>query len=249
MKRRRFPKWFPPVATVFGVLVVALACWFGLVAPKKAKAKTLGQQIAETQQQITDLRLMARPVSEAKVVKVADVFRLSKAMPTKVDMPGILLELNRIAGESGISFDLITPKAPTTVNGLQTVSIDLAFQGTFYDLSDFVYRLRNLVRVQRGRLAATGRLFTVESFTFTHAPPIASSEEVDVDPDLKDDPREIDASLSLNAYVYTGAAPAPAGGSTGATGTETTGTATTTTTGETTTPPASGEASAAGVTP
>lgn len=248
MKRPRFPKWFPPVATGFGVLVIALVCWFGLVSPQKSKAKTLGAQIEETQRQITELRLMARPVSEARIVKVADVFRLSKAMPTKVDMPGILLELNRVAGESGISFDLITPKSPTTVNGLQTVSIDLAFKGTFFDLSDFVYRLRNLVRVQRGRLAATGRLFTVESFTFTHVQPTESAETVEVEPGLRVDPRLIDASLSLNAYVYTGAAPAPAtGASTGATGTETTSTETST--GESSTPPAAGEASAAGVTP
>lgn len=242
MKRRRFPSWFPAVAVGLGVLVVALVGWFAFVSPQKSKAKSLGAQIEATQREITDLRLMARPVSEARTVKVADVFRLSKAMPTRVDMPGILLELNRIAGESGISFDLVTPKSASTVNGIQAVPIDLAFKGTFYDLSDFVYRLRNLVRVQRGRLAATGRLFTVESLTFTKAQDVTQTENVEIDPALKPDPNRIDASMSVNAYVFTGPAPDAAATTpeAGATGTETT---------TESTPPPAGEASASGATP
>jgi Tfp pilus assembly protein PilO len=248
VKRQRFPSWFPAVAVGFGVLVVALVGWLAFVSPQKSKAKSLGAQIEATQREITDLRLLARPVSDAQTVKVADVFRLSKAMPTKVDMPGILLELNRIAGESGISFDLVTPKAVSTVNGIQAVPIDLAFKGTFYDLSDFVYRLRNLVRVQRGRLAATGRLFTVESLTFTKAQEVTQTENVEVDPALKIDPNRIDASMSVNAYVFTGPAPDAAAATPGA---ETTGTETTTTAATTTasTPPPAGEASASGATP
>ena len=48
----------------------------------------------------------------------------------------------------------------------QQIGIDLAFEGRFYDLSDFLYRLRNLVAVHGGALNATGRLFSVDSIAF-----------------------------------------------------------------------------------
>ena len=44
--------------------------------------------------------------------------------------------------------------------------IDLTFAGNFYGLSDFLYRLRNLVAVQKGRLIANGRLFAVDKLQF-----------------------------------------------------------------------------------
>jgi hypothetical protein len=46
------------------------------------------------------------------------------------------------------------------------IPINLVFEGRFYDLADFLYRLRNLVAVHGGALHATGRLFTVDSIAF-----------------------------------------------------------------------------------
>ena len=45
--------------------------------------------------------------------------------------------------------------------------IDVTFDGSFYALSDFLFRLRTLVTVRRGELHAAGRLFSVESVDFS----------------------------------------------------------------------------------
>jgi type IV pilus assembly protein PilO len=151
-------------------------------------------------------------------------------MPNEVDMAGIVLELGRIARDTGITFESITPQGATPGAGYQVLPVTLAFDGNYFELSDFLYRLRSLVRVNGGRLDSRGRLFVVDSISFSE------SEQ--------SFPR-IQASLVVHAYVYgdaaTPGAPATAAPATGTTttGTETTGTDTTqtTTTADPNTPP------------
>src|SRR6185312_2488431 len=93
----------------------------------------------------------------------ADLFQLSRAMPDKPDLPDVLLQLSEIARETGVTFKSITPSAPVATVTYQQLPIDLVFEGHFYDLADFLYRVRNLVGVHEGQLDATGRLYAVDS--------------------------------------------------------------------------------------
>jgi hypothetical protein len=70
--------------------------------------------------------------------------------------------------------------------------IALKFEGNYYDLTDFLFRLRNLVAVRDGRLAARGRLFTLDQLDFHEGPGGFP---------------QIEAALTVAAYVY-GAPPA-----------------------------------------
>ena len=93
-------------------------------------------------------------------------------------------------------------------------------------MATFLFRLRNLVDVRRGALAADGRLFTVDSVQFDQG-------------ELKFP--EVKATLTVDAYIYgTGATvSAPpqtqAQTTTGISGTTTSATTTTTTPSATTT--------------
>ena len=107
-------------------------------------------------------------------------------MPDTVDMAGVILELSAVARESGIEFDSITPQGAAPVSGYSSVPLTVEFDGNFYELSDFLFRLRNLVRVHAGQLDAQGRLFVVDSVSFgesTHSFPT------------------IKASLTVHAFV------------------------------------------------
>jgi hypothetical protein len=190
-----------------GVLVLALGV-FLLVLPQRGKASELAKEIDATQAEIVQARALAEQ-KPAQPIRVADLFKLVKAMPDTSDMPGILLQLNQTAHDAGIEFDAITPHDGVPGTGYQAVPIDLEFNGNFYDLNDFLYRLRNLVSVRGGKLGATGRLFSVSSIEFNEGPNGFPN---------------IAAKLTVTAYVYggapvaTGGAPAP----TAPAGTETT---------------------------
>jgi len=186
------------VAVIGGVLVYALVFWFLMVSPKRAEATELKAEVAALEITVNEARIAAMPRSneDTKPIAVADIFRLAKAMPAVPDMPGILLELDRIAEETGVEFQSVTPLASAVVGDFQTVPITLAFDGNFYELSDFLFRLRTLVGVRGGELRAAGRLFSVETISFAESPKKF--------PDLS-------ATLSVVAYVYGTDAPASAG--------------------------------------
>ncbi|HSL63760.1 MAG TPA: type 4a pilus biogenesis protein PilO, partial [Gaiellaceae bacterium] len=136
----------------------------------------------------------------APPVEAGALFRLARAMPDTIDMSGIVLELNRVATETGIEFESISPAGAATVGAYQVVPVTLLFEGNFYSLSDFLFRLRSLVQVHDGELAASGRLFNVDSVSF--------SESQRRFPHIR-------ATLQVNAFVYgtapaAAAAPAPA---------------------------------------
>jgi type IV pilus assembly protein PilO len=194
---KRLPKPAAIAIVIVALLVVAALGYFLLISPQRSRSAELAEESQALQTQIQTLRIANAQVRKAEPIRVADLFRVSKAMPDTDDMPGVLLELNRIARETGIRFESITPQEGADAGGYLRRPIDLVFDGNFYELSDFLFRLRSLVRVRGGQLEATGRLFTVNSLNF-----VESEREF---------PR-IKATLNVSAYVYgTGAAaPAPA---------------------------------------
>jgi len=214
---------------VAGLLVYGLAGYFLLISPQRGKSADLKRQAEATQQQISQYRALAAQARATPPIRVAQLFRLTKAMPDSVDMAGLVLELSEVARESGIEFDSITPQGAAAMTGFQSVPITLEFDGNYYELSDFLFRLRSLVRVRSGRLDAQGRLFVVDSISF--------SESTHSFPRIK-------ASLVVHAFVYGDAAPATAP-STPATTTGTTTTETTTTTSSPNTPPTGASATGA----
>jgi hypothetical protein len=194
---------------VVGFLVFAAGGWFTLIHPQHSRASDLDQQIADTNSAIDAARALTLEAKKGADIRVADLYRLTKAMPDQVDMPGILLQLNQVAEDSGITFDTINPASTATpISGYLAIPITVEFTGNFYDLSDFLFRLRNLVDVRRGSLDASGRLFAIDQIDFAEAPPPPGFPQ-------------IKAHLVIDAFVYgTGTAPtvAPATGTTGATG-------------------------------
>jgi hypothetical protein len=222
-----------PIATaVLGVviaLVLAAAGWFLLVSPQRAHAAELDEQIASVGEQMRAARMAQLQADDLQPIRAADLFRLTKAMPSDIDISGVLLELSRIANETGITFKSIIPGTTGAGASFRVQPIEVTFEGDFYSLSDFLYRVRSLVNVNSGRLNASGRLFTIDKLAFSEGdagfPQVA-------------------AALTVSAYLYgtgpvSGAPAATPPATTPTTPTSTTTTATTSTdTNATTTTPA-----------
>jgi Tfp pilus assembly protein PilO len=212
-----------------GLLLVGIIGYFTLISSKRSEASDLKAQTASLQAQI-DRNKMSPYAKALPAVRAATVYRLAQAMPDDVAMADVILELNKVADDSGIAFNEITPEAPTTDTNYDVHPINVVFSGNYYSLSDFLLRVRNLVRVHDGKLMSKGRAYAVTDVTF--------SEDSD-----KKFPY-ISATLTINAFVVgkgTSATQSPT-----ATGSTTTSTPTSTTT-TTTTPSAASAAS--GTTP
>ena len=115
---------------VAGFLVLAGGGWFMLIRPQHAKAADLDHQIADTNSAIDAARALTLEAKKGAQIRVADLYRLTKAMPDQVDMAGILLELNQVAEDSGITFELINPSSTATpISGYLAIPITVEFTG------------------------------------------------------------------------------------------------------------------------
>ena len=203
------------------LLLVALIGYFAVIAPKRSTASDLKKQTAAVQAQIAQNRSSGF-TQALPAVRAASVFNVAKAMPTQLETPEVILQLNQLAEDSGISFDQIQPgptdsaatTTTTTPDPFAVEPIQVAFSGSFYNLVTFLQRMRNLVRVQGGSLFTAGRLFDVSNVTFQEGP--------------KGWP-QVQATLTINEFVPqtvpTASTAAP--GSTDTTSTTTTDTTTT----------------------
>ena len=213
-----------PVLAI-GLVIVAAVVWFALIGPKGAKGAALDAEKADLESKIA---LAAHPTkgdenTPAPVqIDVADLFRLAKAMPDREDMPGVLLEIDSVSTAAGVRFLSIQPGEPVTYTGYYAVPVTLTFEGNYYDLTDFLFRLRNLVSVRDGVLEANGRFYTLDALDL--------AEGGDGFP-------TITATLTVSAYSFGTPADAAVAGAPPPAETATTGATTTgaTTTGETTT--------------
>jgi len=207
--KKQMPLW-PVVAA--GLLIVTLVAYFVLIRPKRAEAGRLGDQIAQLETDVQAAKLAARPKEADTKLKVADIFELAKAMPDREDMPGIILELNSVAEAAGVRFKAIAPQPAVTEEGYRVIPISLTFEGNYYDLTDFLFRMRNLVSVDDGKLAASGRFFTLDTLDMHEA-----------------GLPQIEALLVVSAYVFdpnahsTAPVPVPVPTATGTTTGTTTG--------------------------
>jgi type IV pilus assembly protein PilO len=237
-------------------VLVLVAYWFLLLAPKREEASTAKNDLATQQERLESARVAAQAAEGAKDdfdASYAQVVRLGKAIPSTVDMPSLLVQLDAAAAGTGIRFTRIatgdrvpgattTPAQTTTPPagsesgstgtpaaaggeaaqsqpgaaaesantaqqtanqntaaaeqsgvqpsdtqtstpagtdtgtaaatatappGLETVPLELEFEGNFFNLADFFHDVKRFVSLTNRSVLVSGRLVTVESVRWT----------------------------------------------------------------------------------
>jgi hypothetical protein len=91
--------------------VVVLGFWFLLMAPKREAAATAETTLQTEQATLAEAEANANTVSAAKANFARDyaaVVALGKAIPSSVDMPSLLVQLEQAANGTGIEVDGVT---------------------------------------------------------------------------------------------------------------------------------------------
>lgn len=144
------------------LVAVAALCWFFLLNPLRGQISDTEQAIDDQRQQLAIART---EVAQAEATKQegrrnqARLLELNKMVPPTEELPSLLLQLQDLADQSGIAFIAVTPgepRVPQDSTSYQIVPLDLQFSGTYFDVSDFIYRAEQMV-------AGPGRLLTVKT--------------------------------------------------------------------------------------
>ncbi len=142
------------------LLVIIVVAWFLLLSPVRDEIASLEASIASEEDNLATARAK---LAQAEVTKAegkqnqARLLELAKMVPISSEVPSLLLQIQDLADQSGIEFISITPGQQTDAGGFKVLPLSLEFAGTFFDLSDFVYRAEQLV-AGPGRLLALKQL-------------------------------------------------------------------------------------------
>ncbi len=188
------------------VLVVLLVGWFVLVAPQKTKAANLQTSIDTTQAQVLSTQTYVDSPATKRAVR--GLKRLEKVLPDDPKMSQILRQLSGVAGQAGISLDTISPAPAIPSSGGEAVPISLSVSGHYFNLARFLHLLRQKAIVKGQAIKGTGRLYSVDSITFTGGGSSASSASGSSTSSGGTAP--ITATVALNTFVYDPAAAVPA---------------------------------------
>jgi Tfp pilus assembly protein PilO len=177
-------------------LALIIAYWFLMLAPKRKEVTSVKDQLTQAQAQRDTAVQRLAGLSGAKrsfAKDYATVIYVGKSIPTTVDMPSLLVQLDRASRGTGIRFSSIkvgtrssgtssaasaaapaasgtpapaTSAASTSKSSLDNVPLDFEFNGSYFELADFLHRMKRFVRVSNDRIVVRGRLMTINDVTF-----------------------------------------------------------------------------------
>jgi Tfp pilus assembly protein PilO len=206
------------ILLVIPVVAAVVAFWFLALSPKQDEVKKLDSQISALQSDVAEQRQAAQAGLQARKDFPRDYQRLvvmGKAVPVDDETASLLVQINRIAEATGVSFRAIqqsagaaaapaattTPTAPATETaasllpigatvgsaGLPTLPYQLTFRGNYFEVADFMAGIDRLVKPRKRTISADGRLVTIDGF-------VLSSDESFPFPVVK-------ATMSVTTYV------------------------------------------------
>lgn len=205
MKNRQIPV---EAVIVIGFVIVAIAAWALLIRPIAAEESDLRAEVADLEAALVaqqaarqDAGLEGRPK-----LRYAYGFDLTRALPDEHDVPRILLELDAITAEAGVSFDAIQPGEPTANGPAGVLPLSATFAGSYDDLREALASIRRVTKVRDKTVRSKGRLYTVDAVDF--------HESADGFPD-------IEATVEISTYSLGEPATPDASGTPAADGSDT----------------------------
>ncbi len=95
------------IVAALAVVVLAVAFWMLLLGPKRDEASKLGVQVKDVEASLAQHQAEAAQAEEAREEFAADYEQLvvlGKAVPSDDDTASLLVQVNRIADRTGVSF-------------------------------------------------------------------------------------------------------------------------------------------------
>jgi len=188
-----------------GVALVAIlaGAWFLLVSPLRTDIADTNAAIAEQKVKLSEAeaKLAQAQTTRAEGQKnQARLMELAKMVPQADQVPSLLVQIQDLADQSGIDFISISPGDPDEAGGFQIIPLTLSFSGSYFNLSDFAYRVEQLC-------AGPGRLMTVKSVQLkidtaaTTSADSGATTEADADaPAVLGDSPVLNVSMTLYAF-------------------------------------------------
>ena len=182
------PKLPKVVLGVFGLVALAVASYFFLIAPIQERIAALVQrktqvttEVTQARAQVAEIERFRRELAELEKKLVL----LQDRLPSEKETPTLYRALSSAAEQSGLGVSLFQPREARAKDVVNEIPITLAAEGSYHQVAKFFERV-----------AALPRVVTVNDFKMSGLGKARNSMKVD---------------LTLATYMYKSSlAPAPA---------------------------------------
>jgi len=182
------PKLPKVVLGVFGLVALAVASYFFLIAPIQERIAALVQkktqvttEVTQARAQVAEIERFRRELAELEKKLVL----LQDRLPSEKETPTLYRALSSAAEQSGLGVSLFQPREARAKDVVNEIPITLAAEGSYHQVAKFFERV-----------AALPRVVTVNDFKLSGLGKARNSMKVD---------------LTLATYMYRSSlAPAPA---------------------------------------
>jgi type IV pilus assembly protein PilO len=135
------------------LLVLAVAYYFLLLSPLRAEYLAAYDERTQNEDRKAQLERTAAELDNARR-NAPDIERqileLSKRIPEQDEIPTLVVQIEEVARQAGVTQLLIKPGEPEAPPGggdFSRIPITMSFEGTYEQLQDFLLRVRNLARL------------------------------------------------------------------------------------------------------
>jgi Tfp pilus assembly protein PilO len=137
---------------IFFLILILLVFFIFGWRPQAKRLAEIRKEKLEQEKKLKEARLtvtrLKQAEKEATEVQVK-LIKLSNKMPPEPDIPTLIVELQDIANDSGVDIKSFTPTEPTMKSDYGELNLTLNAQGTFMEITDFIYHLEKAVRAYK----------------------------------------------------------------------------------------------------
>ncbi len=136
-----------------GIVLLSIIYYFLLLSPllqnlnEQAQARESKQaQLEQVQQEVNQLEEVRRQSPDIE----RQLLELSKRIPAQPQIPTFVVQVQEIAGASGVTQLTVDPEPSTSPEGggdYREVPVTMQFKATYDEMQDFLLRTRNLARL------------------------------------------------------------------------------------------------------
>jgi Tfp pilus assembly protein PilO len=137
-----------------GAAIVAILVIVVLVLPKMGQVSDAKKKLEEARVTTTNLESQNSALQDAKTnapAAQAQIDKVDRLIPPTADLPGLILLLRNSADVTGVSYVTITPSTPVLdpSSGLSAISVTVTAEGTYFALTEYLYRIETLPRAAK----------------------------------------------------------------------------------------------------
>jgi Tfp pilus assembly protein PilO len=142
------------VVTVLAFLIAAALVVVFVILPQFAELDTLSQERAQAESQVQQAQAVLAQLEQSKTrsaVTEAELLKIGTQMPDSPQLPTLIIEMQDLANQSGVTVTSFAPSQPTPNSSGQftEISMSTALTAKWDDLLDYMRRLNRTTRLLR----------------------------------------------------------------------------------------------------